>query len=86
MKVRKPTSAKKRAIRAAILCGRPWVECHYCGVRLTDSEITLDHIVPRSKGGSNWISNFVPACLCCNGKRKNKPYRLFVKEVLRAAA
>jgi len=45
-------------------------ECQYCGHVLQTSEYTLDHVVPRSKGGvSSWL-NLVLACVRCN-KRKN---------------
>ncbi len=40
--------------------------CQYCGTR---SDLTLDHLVPRSKGGkSNW-TNLVTACKPCNAKK-----------------
>ena len=38
--------------------------CIYCG---QPSE-SIDHILPRSKGGLNNTENCVPACLSCNGK------------------
>ncbi len=41
-------------------------ECQYCG---TDTDLTLDHLIPRSKGGtSNW-KNLVTACKHCNAKK-----------------
>lgn len=40
--------------------------CQYCG---TKSDLTLDHLIPRSKGGkSNW-TNLVTACKSCNAKK-----------------
>lgn len=39
--------------------------CVYCG----DAAQTLDHIVPRSKGGSDHPDNLVPACQRCNGAK-----------------
>lgn len=41
-------------------------KCQYCGHK---GELTLDHVVPRSKGGpSNW-SNLTTACRPCNSKK-----------------
>lgn len=39
--------------------------CAYCFKRV---KLTLQHVVPLSKGGSNYISNIVPACGKCNSK------------------
>ena len=44
-------------------------ECAYCGVENTPYEI--DHIHPRSKGGSNRVSNLALACHDCNQKKGN---------------
>lgn len=41
-------------------------ECQYCG---TNKDLTLDHLIPKSKGGkSNW-TNLVTACKHCNAKK-----------------
>jgi 5-methylcytosine-specific restriction endonuclease McrA len=43
--------------------------CQYCNVKFRPSELTMDHVIPRSKGGgTNW-ENIVAACACCNGKK-----------------
>lgn len=43
--------------------------CQYCGKRYPTSELSLDHIIPRSMGGkSNW-ENIVCACTGCNVKK-----------------
>ena len=50
---------------------RKWrYKCAYCAKRLTRKTATADHLIPLSRGGSNWIWNIVPACLSCN-QRKN---------------
>lgn len=40
--------------------------CYWCGRRLRQGQITLDHITPRSKGGTDHPSNLVPCCSACN--------------------
>lgn len=46
--------------------------CHYCGETLTRFTFTRDHIVPRSKGGSNKRRNKVAACQKCNHEKGNR--------------
>ena len=41
--------------------------CIYCG-NISES---IDHILPRSKGGLSITENCVPACLACNGDKSN---------------
>jgi hypothetical protein len=40
--------------------------CQYCGERKARSELNLDHVVPRSRGGMTTWENIVCACLECN--------------------
>lgn len=44
-------------------------QCAYCGVK--DVPLEIEHIQPRSKGGSNRISNLTLACHACNQKKGN---------------
>ena len=46
--------------------------CHYCLATFDKDELTLDHVKPYSKGGSNDLSNLVLACSYCNAKKANK--------------
>jgi 5-methylcytosine-specific restriction endonuclease McrA len=41
--------------------------CVYCGA--VDVPLNLDHVIPRSRGGSNRVSNLVPACIPCNEEK-----------------
>jgi 5-methylcytosine-specific restriction endonuclease McrA len=47
--------------------------CQYCGKG--DTPLTIDHIVPRSKGGENSWENLITACHRCNAKKGNKTPR-----------
>lgn len=44
--------------------------CFYCGDNL--QKITLDHIVPISRGGRHSIGNLVSACMPCNSSKGSK--------------
>jgi len=44
--------------------------CQYCGKRSRD--LTLDHIIPRSRGGQGTWENLVASCKYCNGKKGNR--------------
>ena len=43
--------------------------CQYCGERFPTSELSLDHIIPRSIGGLATWENMVCACVKCNSKK-----------------
>ncbi|OOC54567.1 MULTISPECIES: RNA-guided endonuclease IscB [Nocardiopsis] len=50
--------------------------CAYCGAAGTP--LNIDHIHPRSKGGSNRVANLAPACIPCNQAKDNRPVEEFV--------
>src|SRR6204780_1258454 len=46
--------------------------CQYCGVILPSAELTLDHVIPRSRGGSSTWENLVACCHPCNRRKGNQ--------------
>ena len=46
--------------------------CQYCGDRLPKSDLTLDHVVPQSRGGHDSWENLVLACVRCNVRKANR--------------
>jgi 5-methylcytosine-specific restriction endonuclease McrA len=46
--------------------------CHYCGSRFPLKDLTMDHIVPISKGGKTTKGNVVVCCKACNTEKKSK--------------
>ncbi len=44
-------------------------QCQYCGRRFPTTELSLDHIVPRSQGGGSSWENIVCACVACNVRK-----------------
>ena len=43
--------------------------CQYCGKKFTTNELSLDHVIPRSRGGKTTWENLVCACVYCNAKK-----------------
>ena len=43
--------------------------CQYCGKRFPTSELSLDHVLPRSAGGKTTWDNIVCACVACNVRK-----------------
>ncbi|MBI4650044.1 HNH endonuclease [Candidatus Desantisbacteria bacterium] len=44
--------------------------CYYCGCKFSSDELTMDHIVPLSRGGKSTKGNVVPCCKTCNNEKK----------------
>lgn len=43
--------------------------CQYCGKHCDSKDLTVDHVIPKSKGGSNSWVNLVTCCVSCNNKK-----------------
>jgi 5-methylcytosine-specific restriction endonuclease McrA len=46
--------------------------CQYCAEVLPSSELTLDHVIPRSRGGASTWENLVACCHECNRRKSNQ--------------
>ena len=46
--------------------------CQYCGVVLETSEYTIDHVLPRVRGGRSVWTNLALACVQCNKRKSNR--------------
>ena len=47
-------------------------QCQYCAKHFMADKLTIDHVLPRSRGGKNGWLNLVSACKKCNQKKGNK--------------
>ena len=54
--------------------------CQACHKKEPDVKITIDHIIPVSKGGTNHIDNLQPLCLDCNKRKYNHSFEDFLKK------
>ena len=52
--------------------------CCYCGNKLYVKELTLDHVMPREKGGSNRVANILFSCRKCNSMKGTKNIGQFI--------
>ncbi len=53
-------------------------ECVYCG---SGKNLTIDHVIPKSKGGKDGWDNLVTACRPCNGEKADLTLEEFGKEI-----
>jgi 5-methylcytosine-specific restriction protein A len=68
---------QKRAGKARAMRKTAWWQallqkgiCHYCGGKFKPGELSMDHIVPVSRGGKSTKGNIVPCCKECNNNKK----------------
>jgi len=66
--VRRPVP-KLKLTRASVIA-RDDSTCQYCGRR--SSELTLDHVLPRARGGLHGWTNLVSCCLVCNNRKGSR--------------
>ena len=67
--VRVPRSVQRKISRRALFARDGW-RCVYCGT--ASGRLTLDHVVPRSRGGESVWENVVTACSPCNLRKGNR--------------
>jgi len=67
--VRVPRSVQRKISRRALFARDGW-RCVYCGT--TAGRLTLDHVLPRSRGGESVWENVVTSCAPCNLRKGDK--------------
>jgi 5-methylcytosine-specific restriction endonuclease McrA len=67
--VRVPRAVQRKISRRALFARDGW-RCVYCGTAA--SRLTLDHVVPRSRGGDSVWENVVTACAPCNHRKGDR--------------
>ena len=73
----RPLSAR----RAAVL-DRDGPACVWCGREPWQRDLTLEHLLPRSRGGHATPENLAPACRPCNRARRSKPVAAYARELI----
>jgi 5-methylcytosine-specific restriction endonuclease McrA len=64
---RRRSSSKRTRVLA-----RDHYRCQYCGKRGGQFDLTVDHILPQSRGGGSSADNLVAACFVCNQRKGNR--------------
>ena len=72
--------------RVEELIARDGPGCVWCGRELWRRDLTLEHVVPRSRGGHATAENALVACRTCNRRRGSRPADAYVRDLLREGA
>lgn len=72
-----PAHIKRERAKARELRNTDWWRaklqqgvCHYCGKKVGGANLTMDHVIPVSRGGKSTRGNCVPCCKDCNNEKK----------------
>ena len=68
------------------LIERDGPSCVWCGREMWRRDLTIEHVVPRSRGGHLVGENALVACRPCNRRRGSRPADAYVRELLREGA
>lgn len=68
---------KLSAQKAIAIYQRTGGHCGYCGCILDFESFTADHLIPRSKGGGNELSNLMACCKTCNRSKSSRSVEEF---------
>ena len=63
---------ERRSLSRKNILLRDHSTCQYCGTQYPPSELTLDHVLPRSRGGESAWDNLVACCKRCNHRKGNR--------------
>ena len=72
-----------RQHRKRVLIHRHGRDCAYCGCTIKHKNITVDHVVPRSRGGSDELGNLRIACPKCNQMKADRTPQQWAADILR---
>lgn len=61
-----------RAVSRKSILMRDRYTCQYCRQPFMPKQLTLDHVIPRSRGGQNSWTNLVAACFKCNNLKQDR--------------
>ena len=74
------------SLKVEQLIERDGPRCVWCGRELWPRDLTVEHVVPRSRGGHAIPENAVVACRSCNRRRGSRPVDAYARDLLREGA
>ncbi len=75
---------RKPPLSRTNILARDKLICQYCSLELSSKEATIDHIIPRSRGGDGSWKNLVCCCKKCNIKKGSKTLREANMQLIKA--
>lgn len=72
------------ATKRTLVYSKTGLRCWYCGYEPQHTSVdylTIDHVIPKTYGGSDRTENLVPACRSCNSSKGNKGLEDFRRHV-----
>jgi 5-methylcytosine-specific restriction endonuclease McrA len=63
---------QNRATQRNRILARDRYRCQYCGKKGSAFDLTMDHVLPRSRGGRTVADNLVTACRTCNNRKGDR--------------
>lgn len=77
-KVKRGRNWIPKAVRSEVY-DRDQCICQYCHKKVIPSKLTIEHVIPVSKGGIDDIINYITVCRSCNSSKKDKSLVEFIK-------
>lgn len=77
LRVRAPHRRQPPRFQRRTMFERDSWMCQYCGLKLTRRTATVDHLVPKARGGKTSWLNCVTSCLACNKRKGDMPVEQF---------
>ncbi len=67
-----PRKPKGNGFSRKALYRRDGYQCQYCGKGFSPDELTIDHVLPKSRGGRLTWENSVTCCVACNQRKRDR--------------
>ena len=68
------------ADKKAYLLEREKYCCIYCGIHASQAKMQIEHVIPKSKGGTDSLNNLVLSCEACNQAKGNQDVKVYLKD------